>query len=112
MKQKLPEFLLCEDPTSTDENLFIYYMPTRSLVHIVHTDVLSETETAKIKSAGRRHFYYTYKNAVGNTEKIIFFAQVVDKDEHDEQDLLEKCAHWYACYLGWEDDCEDIVKSA
>jgi hypothetical protein len=112
MKLNLPEFLLCEDPTSADENLFIYYVPTRSLVHIVHTDVLSKDEIEKIRSADRRHFDYTYRNAVGHTEKIMFIAEVVDKELGTEQEILEKCAHWYACYLGWEAECDDIAKSA
>ena len=112
MKLKLPEYLLCEDPTSTKENLFIYHIKTRSLIHIVHTDIMTKEEAEKVRSAHRRHFDYTYKNAVGNTEKIMFIAEFVDTELDNEQEVLEQCAHWYACYLGWEEECDDFAKSA
>jgi len=109
MQLQVPEYLLCEDPASETENLFIYHTPTRSLVHIVHTDILSKENEDKISTSYRRHFDYTYKNAVGHTEKIMFIAEIVDpKNANDEQTILEKCAHWYACYLGWEDECDDL----
>jgi hypothetical protein len=111
MKLKLPEYLLCEDPTSTKETLFIYYVPTRSLVRVIHTDTLSAQEQESVKLLSNKHLYHTYKNAVGNTEKIVFVAEAGDTPGN-EQTVLEKCVHWYACYLGWEEECDDLVKSA
>ncbi len=109
MKLQVPEYLLCEDPASEKENLFIYHVPTRSLVHIIHTDTITKQEAEKIRSAHRRHFDYTYTNAVGYAEKIMFIAEVVGPQNPDEQYILAKCAHWYACYLGWEENCEDAA---
>jgi hypothetical protein len=111
MKLKLPEFLLCEDPTSVKENLFIYYVPTKALIRIIHVDTLSAQEMESVKLLSSQYLYHTYKNAVGNTEKIMFIAEGSDAPGN-EQTVLENCIHWYACYLGWEEDCDDIVKSA
>ncbi|OCX50838.1 hypothetical protein BEL04_19105 [Mucilaginibacter sp. PPCGB 2223] len=109
MKLQIPEYLLCEDPASETESLFIYHTTTRSLVHIIHTDILPKGEADKIRTNYRRHFDYTYKNTVGHTEKIMFIAEMVDPKNIDEQAILEKCAHWYACYLGWEEECDDVL---
>jgi len=109
MKLQIPEFLLCEDPASENETLFIYHTQTRSLIHIVHTDGISKEEAAKIQSMYRRHFDYTYTNAVGNTEKIMFIAEVIDPKNDNVQSVLQQCAYWYACYLGWEEDCDDVL---
>ncbi len=111
MKLKLPEYLLCEDPISAKEALFIFYVPAKSLVRIIHFDTLSKEEKESAKLITSKHLYHTYKNAVGNTEKIMFIAET-NVEAVISQDVLEKCVHWYACYLGWEDDCDDIVKSA
>jgi hypothetical protein len=110
MKPKLPEYLLCEDPTTEKENLFIYHVSSRSLVHIIHTDAITNAES-DIRYINRRHFDYTYQNNLGKTQTIMFVAEIVDPGNVTEQTLLERCAHWYACYLGWEDDCDDVRKS-
>jgi hypothetical protein len=107
MKQNLPEYLLCEDPTADDENLFIYQVPTRSLIHIIHTDA-APVKDSDIKYLNRRHFDYTYKNNSGQTQKITFVAEMLDSSKAIAQSILQQCAHWYACYLGWEDDCNDV----
>lgn len=109
MKTKLPEYLLCEDPTTEKENLFIYHIATRSLVHIIHTDNIPDDE-AEIKYINRKHFDYTYKNNVGEIQKVMFIAEIVDSSNVIEQRVLEQCAHWYACYLGWEADCDDVIQ--
>lgn len=109
MKTKLPEYLLCEDPTTETENLFIYHVVTRSLVHIIHTDAIPDKE-ADTRYINRRHFDYTYKNTLGNMEKIMFVAEIVDSSNATELSVLEHCAHWYACYLGWEEDCDDVTQ--
>ncbi|MEO6522036.1 MAG: hypothetical protein ABIN91_10190 [Mucilaginibacter sp.] len=109
MKTKLPEYLLCEDPTSEKENLFIYHVQSRSLVHIMHTDAIPDA--GDILYINRRHFDYTYSNNLGKTEKIMFVAEIVDSSNVIEQSILEQCAHWYACYLGWEENCDDVKKS-
>ena len=112
MKAQLPEFLLCEDPTAPIENLFIYHVLTGSLIHIVHTDTIDKDEADELSSPAGRHFDYTYTNAMGKTERIMFVAEIVDPDVNNEQWILERCAHWYACYLGWEQDCDDVIKHA
>jgi len=109
MKIKLPEYLLCEDPTSEKENLFIYHVPSKSLVYIIHTDAGPDTEP-DIRYINRRHFDYTFKNNQGGIQKITFVAEIIESATVIEQSLLEQCAHWYACYLGWEDDCDDVIK--
>lgn len=109
MKVKLPEYLLCEDPTTEKEDLFIYHVPSRSLVHIIHTDTAPGTE-ADILYINRRHFDYTYTDHAGKVRTIMFVAEIVDANNIAERSILEKCAHWYACYLGWDDDCDDVIK--
>ncbi|RKR81755.1 hypothetical protein BDD43_1911 [Mucilaginibacter gracilis] len=106
MKQQLPEYLLCEDPTAEGGNLFIYHVLTRSLVHVIHTDAMPADET---KYNNRKHFDYTFKNNLGREEKIMFVAEVVDSGTGIAQSVLEQCAHWYACYLGWEEECDDVT---
>ncbi|WP_448702313.1 hypothetical protein ACFGVR_08200 [Mucilaginibacter sp. AW1-3] len=108
MKLQIPEYLLCEDPASETENLFIYHVTTRSLIHIIHTDIISKEKADQIRTSYRRHFDYTYQNTMGNTEKIMFIAEIVDPKNTNEQAILENCAHWYACYLGWEEECDDV----
>jgi hypothetical protein len=110
MKLPIPEYLLCEDPASEKGDLFIYHVRTRSLVHIIHTDITSKEEIEKIRSSHRKHFDYTYKNALGQVDKIMFIAEVIEPQNPDELDILAKCAHWYACYLGWEENCNDAAK--
>lgn len=110
MKLQVPEYLLCEDPASETENLFIYHVPTRSLIHIIHTDNLSKKETDEILLNRGKYFEYTYRNTVGNIEKIMFVAEIIGSDHPDEQTILAQSAHWYACYLGWEEECADIIK--
>lgn len=109
MKLQLPEYLLCEDPTAEEENLFIYHVATRSLIHMMHTDAIPDMEK-EVRYINRKHFDYTYQNNLGKTEKIMFVAEVVDSSNTTEQWVLEHCAHWYACYLGWEEDCDDAVQ--
>ncbi|EHQ26945.1 hypothetical protein [Mucilaginibacter paludis] len=105
MIPELPEYLLCEDPTAEEENLFIYHVPSRSLTHIIHTNSIPDIEE-DLRHRNRRHFDYTYRNNLGKTERIMFFGEIVDPSHNTEQWILERCAHWYACYLGWEADCE------
>lgn len=109
MKSKLPEYLLCEDPTTEKENLFIYHTASRSLIHIIHTDILTNNGV-DLHYFNRRHFDYSYKNNQGKLENILFVAEIVDAIDNTEQTILKNCAHWYACYLGWEDDCDDVLK--
>jgi hypothetical protein len=109
MKAQIPEYLLCEDPSSDEESLFIYHTPTRSLIHLIHTDATSKEEAANILSAHSRHFDYAYRNNLGSVEKIMFIAEIVDPKTTNEQTILEQCAHWYACYLGWEEECQDVA---
>jgi len=103
MKLQTPEYLLCEDPASETENLFIYHVPSRSLIHIIHTGNLTQKQSEEVLHKYGRHLVYNYRNTSGNMEKIMFVIQITGTDHpHDEQTILAQCAHWYTCYLGWE----------
>lgn len=108
MKLKLPLYLLCEDPTNDNGDTFIYHTASRSLIRVVHVNEITYAEAQNIKAAKSAYLDYAYTNTVGNTQNIIFVAEHINGA--DQASVLAQCAHWYACYLGWEKDCDDLVE--
>jgi hypothetical protein len=76
----------------------------------VHIDTLSQKDVEIIRQANSHHIDYIYRNAVGNNEVIMFVAETNDNGHGKERQVLQRCARWYGCYLGWETNCDDVIK--